>query len=208
MGILSILGAVSGLGSLFGKGAQSSAEGRAKEADFLSRQDAIKSNQYNTAQDAQMQLANTDLARKQFSESARGGRGKQAAIADLLMNFKPTQVNVPGITPAQISGGLQLGEGGKAGMAELMKQALAAQLAGDKFEGGNILQAPGVSAIPKASGWEKTMGLLGTLGSIGGGIGAAFPGIGGGGGADQGSYSSAPAIQENLRNIVKRNVEF
>lgn len=168
-----ILGAITGLGGLLGGGAKAASDGRMNEAQLNVLRDRNALDAYGTAQNAQFQQGGLDLQRKGFTEDARGGRAKQAAIADLLAKFKPTQISVPGIPQAQVSGGLQgLGAGGQQAMAELMKQALAAQLAGDKFEGGNILKAPTQSAIPKAGLLEKIMGIGGMIGQ---GAGAIAP---------------------------------
>lgn len=173
--ITAALGAISGLGSLFGGGAKAAADSRMQQAMLQMQQDRARTDQYGIAQGAQFQQANTDLARKHFEEDARGGRAKQAMLADLLANFQPTSINVPGIESASISGGLKLGEGGKMAASELMKQALMKQLAGDQFEGGQILPQPGVQATPKAGWLEKTGGILGTLGAIAGGIKGILP---------------------------------
>jgi hypothetical protein len=167
-----ILGAITGLGGLLGGGAKAASDGRMNEAQLNVMRDRNALDAYGTAQGAQMQQGNLDLQRKGFTEDARGGRARQALIADLISKLAPTQINVPGIQQAQIQPGMQLGQGGQQAMAELMKQALAAQLAGDKFEGGNILKAPTQSAIPKAGLLEKIMGVGGMIGQ---GVGAASP---------------------------------
>jgi hypothetical protein len=167
-----ILGAITGLGGLLGGGAKAASDGRMNEAQLNVMRDRNALDAYGTAQGAQMQQGNLDLQRKGFTEDARGGRARQALIADLISKLAPTQINVPGIQQTQIQPGMQLGQGGQQAMAELMKQALAAQLAGDKFEGGNILKAPTQSAIPKAGLLEKIMGVGGMVGQ---GAGALAP---------------------------------
>ena len=169
------LGAISGLGSLFGGGAKAASDSRERQAMLQLAQDRAKTDQYGIGQQAQMQLGNLDLSRKGFEESARSGRAKQAMLADLLANFKPTSIDIPGIQSAKISGGLSLGEGGKMGANELLRQALLKQLSGDQFQGGNLLQAPGVQATPKAGWLEKIGGLLGTAGAVAGGINSIIP---------------------------------
>ena len=175
MNFLGILGAISGLGGILGGGAKAAADGRMTEAQLRAIQDRTRTDQYGIGQQAQMQQGTLDLARKNFEEDARGGRARQAMIGDLLANFKPTSISVPGIESAQISGGLQLGEGGKAGASEMMRQALLKQLQGDTFEGGKILQAPGTQGIPQAGLLEKIGGIAGLGGAIAGGIGQFFP---------------------------------
>jgi len=132
----------------------------------------LANQQYGIGQSAQMDAGRLDLDRKQFSESANTNRARLAALAEMLgAGGGPTRVSVPGIPQAQLSGGMSFGETGKTAMAELAKQKLAALLAGDKFEGGNILTAPQLSSIPKASGWEKAAGILGHIGNFAGALG-------------------------------------
>ena len=169
------------LGNLFGKGAEKSAQGRVQESNLLQQRDLLRNQQFNTQQGAEMNAGQLDLQRKGFTDDARLNRAKQAALADLLMNYSPQRVSVKGVPDAQISGGTRLGEGGRAGLAEMQKQALAALLKGDTFEGGKVLAPPSLSALPKASGWEKTQGILGTIGSLAGGLGATGLFDGGGG---------------------------
>lgn len=177
LGLGAILGGIGKLAGVFGGGAKASEDSRMNQAQMQLLQDRAKTDQYGIGQNAQFQLANTDLARKAFEENARGGRAKQAALGALLGNLQDVNINVPGIQTASVTGGLRpsaLGEGGRAAGQLLNKQALEKMLMGDTYQGGSILQAPGVREIPKASGWEKLAGTLGTIGSIAGGVGAAF----------------------------------
>lgn len=162
------------LGNLFGKGAQKASESRMTEADIRQRQDLLRNQQFNTAQNAQFQQGALDLQRKGFEEHARGARAKQQALADILLNFQPTRVNVPGIQSAQVSGGLaeSLSGAGRDALTELIAQARLKQLTGDSFQGGQILAPPQLSGIPKASGWEKAAGIAGILGGLAGGLGS------------------------------------
>jgi hypothetical protein len=177
--LMGVLSAITGLGGILGGGAKAAADNRMTEGELRSRQDNALTAQYGIGQDAQMDAGSLDLQRKNFTEDARGGRAKQAMLADMLMNFKPTSIDVPGIQSASISGGLQMGEGGRMAAGEMLKQALMAQLSGDKFEGGGILQAPGVQGIPKAGILENIGGSLGLAGAIAGGIKGVLPQGGG-----------------------------
>lgn len=167
-----ILGIGSALGSLFGGGAKASADARAREAQLNVLRDRNALDAYGTAQNAQMQQGQLDLQRKGFSEDARGNRARQALIGDLIARFAPTNISVPGIPQANVTGGLSVGPDGQQAMANLVKQALLAQMTPDTFQGGNILQAPKQTPIPKAGLLEKIMGIGGLIGS---GMGAVAP---------------------------------
>lgn len=195
-------GIASAIGGIFGGGAKKAEDSRFQQAQLQTGQDALRTSQYGIGQNAQMQQGQLDLDRKQFSEQARGGRANDAARAAILANWSPTSINVPGIQNAKISGGLQnLPESAKAAMAELYKQSVMAQLAGDKFEGGQILQPPAVRGIPQAGGLEKVGGILGTIGSIAGGVLPALGGLGGGQQIDTSASQQPQAVLENLRRI-------
>jgi hypothetical protein len=130
---------------------------------------------YSAAQNAQNQAGQLDLNRKSFSEDARGGRAKQALLADLLSNIKDVNISVPGVQNANVSGGLRpsaIGSTGQSSLAELAKQALQAQLAGDEFTGGKILPTPEYKPMPERGGVESTLDWIGLLGSGAGALGA------------------------------------
>lgn len=164
-----------GLGKILGTGAKKAEESRMSQAALNLQQDQLRNSQYNTGQQAQMQAGNLDLSRKQFSEAARGNRGREAMIGDILANWSPTQIDVPGVKKASISGGLQnLGPGAREAAKLLNQKALLALLEGDSFSGGEILNAPALTPMPKAGKMENIGGILGTLGSIAGGLAPLF----------------------------------
>jgi len=179
--LLPILGAISGIGSIFGGGAKASSDSRNQQAMLQLAQDRAKTDQYGIGQNAQFQLANTDLARKGFEEDARGSRAKQAIIGALLGGgLQDVNIDTPGIPKTTISGGLRpsaLGASGRAGGQLLNQQALMKMLQGDTYQGGQIMQAPGVQATPKAGFMEKLGGILGTAGAVAGGLGQVLPGF-------------------------------
>ena len=158
-------------------GAAGAAKGRETEANLNVSRDQLANQQYNTAQNAQFQAGNQDLQRKSFEEEARGSRAKQAAIADMLANFKGTSISTPGVRQSTISGGLNVNTPGvQQAMAKMREQALLGQLKGDTpggegFTGGNILTAPTQTPIPQAGGWEKFMGVAGQVAGLGSLIG-------------------------------------
>jgi hypothetical protein len=159
------------ISNIFGGASKGAQEGRNTQASQQAQQDLIRSSQYNTAQNAQMQQGNLDLNRQQFSEAARGNRGREAMIGEVLANWKPGSVSVPGIQNATISGGLQnLPEGAKAAAAEMAKQAMAKMLTGDTFQGGQILPQPGVTPLPQPGKFDKFLDIAGFASALGGGL--------------------------------------
>lgn len=175
----SIMGDVAGAlkdgSKVAGDAAAASAAARQQQAQNILTQNNQANQQYATHQGAEMQAGNLNLGQKQFEEGARGGRAKQALLASLLGGgFKPTEINVPGIKNANITGGLAASlsaPGAQASMAELMKQALAAQMQqgspeGEQFHGGQVLAAPTMAALPQAGKLENTLGGVGLGGSL------------------------------------------
>ena len=203
---LAALGAASEVG---GKQSAGAAEGRIKEADLLQRADKLLNQQYGTQQGAESNAGQLDLQRKNFTEGARGGRAKQALLADLIGGYQPTRVSVKGVPEANISGGAQIGAGGKQAMAELSRQALLAQLSPDEFTGGKVLAPPTMSALPQQGGLDKTRSVLSQIGQFGGAV-APFLSQGQSGPAP--SSAAAPpvapdpqstAVQENLKRLME-----
>jgi hypothetical protein len=175
----SVLGGLGNAGQVAGATAGGSAQGRAQESALLDARDRTATDRYQAEQAAQNQAAQTDLQRKNFTETNRGSRARQAAVADILANFKGTQINIPGIASANVTGGMQMGDGAKQAMGKLREQALLAQLQGDspdgeKFTGGAMLKPQALSQAPEASGMDKAMGALGTIGSFAGALGPQF----------------------------------
>lgn len=174
-GFLQFLPMIASLGSILGGAGKSASASRAQQNQLQAQKDQAEVSKYGIGQNAQMQQGQLDLQRQGFSEDARGNRAKQMAIADLLMGRQPTRVSVPGVPQAQISGGLQFGEAGKAGLAELYKQAMTKMLAGDQFQGGNILQAPRATPMQQSGLLEKILGIGGLLGGVAGAVGNNLP---------------------------------
>lgn len=161
---------------------------------------------YSAAQNAQNQAGQLDLNRKTFSEQARGGRAKQALLADLLSNIRDVNISVPGVQNANVSGGLRpsaIGAGGRSSLAELAKQALQAQLAGDSFTGGEILKTPEYRAMPERGGVESALDWIGLLGSGAGALGAIMNKT-----QQPTTYSTLPSQQPRSVLDNQRNVSF
>lgn len=189
------------------------AAGRQAEANTNLSRDTLSNSQFNTQQNAQMNAGQLDLQRKNFTEDARKSRAQQALMGDAFSHYSPVDINVPGVPHSQISGGLSIGAGGKQAMAELMKQALLAQISGDTFEGGKLLTPPTQTPLPKAGKLDSFLSTLGTVGSLAGAVGANWPQKdGGGGGLPQSGYSggasSAGAILENLKKYGGGNANL
>jgi len=152
--------------------AKGRAEGRQAEAGVLQQGDQLANQQFTTQQNAQMQAGNLDLQRRAFADSARGSRGKQALIADMIGHYQPTSVSVPGITNATIRGGLHesIGDMGKASMAELSRQALLKLMEGDEFQGGQMLTPPKATPLPQSGKLDTFLntaaGISGLAGSL------------------------------------------
>jgi hypothetical protein len=204
--ILPILGAISGIGSILGGGGKASSDARQQQAMLQLGQDRARTDQYGIGQQAQMALANTDLARKTHEEDARGGRAKQALIGALLGGgLQDVNIDTPGIPKTTISGGLRpsaLGESGRAAGSLLNQQALMKMLQGDTYQGGNILQAPGVQNTPKAGWLEKLGGIAGTAGALAGGIGTMFPQ---GGGQQDTGQNMTPELRAYMDSILNNS---
>lgn len=163
------------IGSIAGGAGKSSSDARQRQNELQAQRDRTAADLYGTRQGAEMQLGNLDLNRQQFSEQARGNRGRQALVGSLLQNFKPMSVSVPGIRPATITGGAAdaiQGQGQNVGKL-LYEAALMKMLQGDQFEGGKILNAPSPTPIKEAGFLEKLLGTAGLVGSLVGGTGAA-----------------------------------
>lgn len=175
-GLLDKLGGGAGnIAGVAGGAAKGAASGRQLDTQNILSQDALRNSQYGTQQGAEMNAGNLDLNRKGFEEQARGSRAKQALIGSLLGGgFQPTSISVPGIKSATMSGGLAeslKNPAMQASMAELVRQAMAAQLeqgkpGGETFTGGKVLAPPPLTALPKAGKMENIMGGVGLGGSL------------------------------------------
>jgi hypothetical protein len=163
----------SALGLVAGGASGRLADQRRDEGFLTNQANLADVARYNAAQNAQNEAGQLDLTRRQFTEQARGGRAKQTILADLLSNMRDVSINVPGVQTANVTGGLRpsaLGTTGRQGAAELARQALAAQMTGDKFTGGEILPAPTFRPMPQRGGTERALDWIGLLGSAAGAL--------------------------------------
>lgn len=173
----------SALGRVFGGASEGRATQQANQAQFEQRRADTLADIFRTQQGAQLQQGQLDLQRKQFDSSEERDRLKRALVSQILGNAQNLDVSVPGVPKASISGGLgasSLGGDGRA-IAQMIRQRAISQLGQPtNWQGGQILNAPNLPAVPKQGG-GGLLNALGLVGSVLGGLG------GGGGSAAQGS---------------------
>lgn len=162
-----------GLGRVFGGASEASAQNDQARAQLEQQRAQTVQNQFQTQQQAQMQGGNLDLDRKKFDESSEGSRLKRALLGQLLGNSPALDISMPGIPKANISGGLSmnsLGPGGRDIGALMTARALQQLQQGNRYTGGEILDAPAIPEIGRLGG-NKFLNVLGTIGSALGSIG-------------------------------------
>lgn len=171
--------ALTGLGSVgdvLGKQQAGAAAGNLAQANAQQAQDRNAVDLYQAQQAAQNQAAQTDLQRKQYETQNRSTTAKQALLAELLGNFQPTSVSVPGIQNANISGGLAASlkntPGALQALQTLAQQAHTAQAAPVQFSGGQMVQAPSLTPLPQQ---PKGNGVLNAIAKIAQLAGATAP---------------------------------
>jgi hypothetical protein len=174
-----ILGAVTGLGSLFGGAGKGAAQER-----YGQNQHAA--NTYDTQQRSMLSLLGLDekaaMDRAQLGIVAPQQRAKQALLGSLMQRMQKAQVQPPpGIRMGQVSGGIGDAIGGSgAKMAGLLMQlqALKAMQSGSDVPAATNYAQRGMLPPPqfkKAGKGESIMSLLGLGGGIAQGIGNALP---------------------------------
>ncbi len=174
--------ALTGLGAasdVLGKQQQGAAQGRAAEANAQQNQDRNALDLYQSQQSAQFKAGDQDLQRKAFTTQDRGTSAKQALLAALLGgDFQPSQVSVPGVKNAQISGGLAASlknsPGVLAAMQKLAQQASTAQDTPMTFQGGELVKAPTLTPLPQQSKGSSILDIIARIGQIGGAVGGAM----------------------------------
>jgi hypothetical protein len=180
-----LIPALAALGGVLGGAAKGASAGRQQTAQNQLSQDQVRTQQYGVnqaaltaalreAESANMNRAGLDLNRRNFSLNAPSTRMAQAAAGSRMANTQDMTVSHPRAHTGSISGGprpsdltpeaRQLG-------ALIARQSLMNQMKGDTFEDvpqqdwqSGVLQAPGVTGLPQAGGFEKfgaTMGLVG-----------------------------------------------
>lgn len=164
--IAPILGAA---GSVLGGAAGGKADTTAAQTTFEQNRNRQLLDQFGIQQGAEMQRGGLDLQRKAFDESSEGSRFKRALVGNLLANMQDTNVSVPGITNATISGGLRPSTldrgGGREIASEMMQRALSQARAGNTYEGGGMVAPPNLAAVPQqGGGFLDTAALVASLG--------------------------------------------
>lgn len=179
-----ILGAITGLGSILGGAGRGAAAERQSQNDFLQRENQMRLQQYAAQQQALAQLLGLDesatMNRAQLGIQAPSARAKQAVVGSLLARLQPARVTPPsGVRMGQLSGGLggAIGNGGmqQAGNA-LLAQALQALIAKSDVPGQTnyaqrgLLQTPAMAAYKGAGKGESLLSALGLAGGVAGAV--------------------------------------
>lgn len=162
-------------GQVLGNAAGGQADAQqSREILELQRQGLLNS-QYQTQQGAEMQQGTLDLQRQGFDEQTEGSRMRRALIGQLLGNAQDFDFDVPGLPKAEVSGGLNfsaLGQDGRDLGSEMMARALSRLREGNTFQGGEVLEPPGVREVGNVGGNQAlNVGstILNTLAALGGG---------------------------------------
>lgn len=165
------LDAAGSMGSVLGKQQEGAAQGKISQAQLQQAQDRAALDRYKAEQDAQFAAGNQDLQRQQFAQSSRNNNAKSALVAALLNGGMPGTSIAGGSQSGGLAAKLRTDPDAMAAMRNLQGQADQAQMAPPSFAGGNILQAPTQTPLPKVD----QGGLLSTLATLGQLAGAASP---------------------------------
>jgi hypothetical protein len=170
-----ILGAVTGLGSLFGGAGKGAANERAME-------NQSRANAYDTQQRSLLQLLGLDeratMDRAQLGIAAPQARAKQALLGSLMQRMQKANVQPPpGIRMGQVSGGIGDAIGGSgAKMAGLLMQlqALKAMQSGSDVPAATNYAQRGMLPPPQFKKAGKGESIMSLLGLVGGAAQAGF----------------------------------
>lgn len=198
-----ILGAATGLGSLFGGAGRGAAAERQSQNDFIQRENQMRLSQQQAQQQALMQLLGLDeratMDRAQLGIAAPSARTKQAVIGSLLSRLQPASVQAPaGVRVGQIRGGLGDAIGGgamrQAGNA-LSSQALQALLSRSDVPAVTNYAKTGLVAPAQMQGYKKAgkgesiMSAIGVGGGLASILGPLLAKKSGGGGSSSGGVN-------------------
>ena len=171
-----ILGAVTGLGSIFGGAGKGAAEERGNQNNYQAQA-------YDAQQRALLSLLGLDeratMDRAQLGIAAPQARTKQAVIGSLLSRLQPASVQPPaGVNMGRLSGGIGSAIGGPgmqaAGQA-LQMQALKALLSGSDVPAATNYAKTGMLPMPAYKKAGKGESFMSALGLMGAGAQAAAP---------------------------------
>lgn len=171
--------ALSAVSSVLGKQQEGKAAGAQAQANAQQNQDRNALSLYQTQQGAENSAAQTDLQRKQYTDTARSKASTDALMSALLSGGVPkTSISVPGITPASVSGGmldaLKNNPDALKALATLHGQASDAQTTAPTFTGGNMVAPPKLTALPD-TGNSGFLSALANIGQLIGAAGSAMP---------------------------------
>ncbi len=187
--------ALTGLGSVgdvLGKQQEGKGAGMATQAGIQNQFDRNAIDLYGSQQGAQNSAADLDLKRKSYETQSRSSAGKEALIAMLLGDHKPTSISTPGIQSSTISGGMGDTIKNNPQILELLK-SIAAKGTTDQatpmsFTGGNLVAAPKLTPLPKAGKSDGILNTIARIAQIAGGVGSLIKPKAGGNGDYGGEF--------------------
>lgn len=176
---LAAIPAIDAIGGVLGKQQGGAATGRQQEALIGQSQDRNAIDLYGTQQSAQDKAAQLDLQRKGYDATSRSAAGKQALLAMLLGDYKPTQIDVPGIKSATISGGMGDTIRNNPQILELLRsiasKGVTDQATPNVFTGGEMVKAPTLTPLPQQGKGSKVLDAMARIAQIGGAVGSSLP---------------------------------
>src|SRR5262245_9670802 len=187
------LTALGGVGDVLGKQQAGAAQGQASQAALQQGQDRNAVDLYGQQQNAQDKAAQLDLQRKAYDTQSRSAAGKQALLAMLMSDYKPSQVSVPGVTNATVSGGMGDTIRNNPQILSLLKsiadKGVMDQATPNTFTGGDLVKAPTLTPLPQQSKTNSILNTIARIAQIGGAVAPMIPmGKGGGGPANPGDW--------------------
>jgi hypothetical protein len=176
-----LIGGLGDLGSVLGSQAKGDETTAAQQGLLNQGANSNAISLYNSQNAAQNQQAQTDLERKQFTNTNRATTAKQALIGALLGGgYQPISFGANGVTGG-LANSLKSNPQSIAAMQDLYKQARTAQDTPLTFTGGNPVATPTLAATPNlaaAGGTKSTAGgFLQDIGAIGGSLLKALPAL-------------------------------
>src|SRR5262245_37359946 len=180
-------------GDVLGKQQGAAAQGQAAQAQLQQGQDRNAIDLYGQQQNAQDKAAQLDLQRKAYDTQSRSAAGKQALLAMLMSDYKPSQVSVPGVTNATVSGGMGDTIRNNPQILSLLKsiadKGVMDQATPNTFTGGDLVKAPTLTPLPQQSKTNSILNTIARIAQIGGAVAPMIPmGKGGGGPANPGDW--------------------